>query len=291
MPKIIDWFVNRTKQYDFFWKMSSLETPKRILLVEAPTQMGKTWLVQRLYHECSIKKMPVALFNFHDRRAWDYLTLVRQARDQMGAEPFNALTAVINGVTSVNLQMPSGASGNVDLKVATNGGQISGSSVNVGDVAGGNIVKDNFFFIQNDSAIARQQIELRITDAFISCLTALTQTQSTVLLFDSYEELEANAEADQWLRTNLFTRVRDGKLPNVVVVIAGQTVPQLDDAYSDCKIITRLDLFEEQHVADYLKRRGLDALDANTIFSVSKGQPGFLAMLADNATAKKDDEL
>ena len=105
--KIINWFVDRTKQCQFFLeRMVSRATTKQILLVQAPTEMGKTWLIQKLRYECDARKIPVAQLDFRDGRAWDFLALVREVREQMGPEHFNELTSVINESTSIKLEVP-----------------------------------------------------------------------------------------------------------------------------------------------------------------------------------------
>jgi hypothetical protein len=291
MSKVMDWFVNRSKQYEGFLRMVARETHKQIMLVEAPAEMGKTWLIQRLYHECMVRRLPVAHFDFHDRRAWDYLALVRQARDQMGAEYFNSLTEVINDSTRINVALSAGSGADsVDVSIANQGGRVRNSQVQVGDVAGGSIVKDNFFFIQAESPDIRRSIEVRITDAFINCLKALSQHQVVVFLLDSYEE--ATVPAAHWLMECLFSYVRSGLLPNIIVVIAGVAVPQFDDTWNDCVARTGLALFKSEHIAEYIQRRGLVGLDIDTVVKTCGGNPGLLAKMADvvAASAERDEE-
>lgn len=93
MPDYVDWFVNRKKQFQGFLKMLARETPKSIMLIKAPADMGKTWLLQKMRHHCAGNGVPVVYVDFRDRRPYDYLSLVRLARDQMGGGYFNPLTA------------------------------------------------------------------------------------------------------------------------------------------------------------------------------------------------------
>jgi hypothetical protein len=286
--KIINWFVDRTKQCQFFLeRMVSRATTKQILLVQAPTEMGKTWLIQKLRYECDARKIPVAQLDFRDGRAWDFLALVREVREQMGPEHFNELTSVINESTSIKLEVPAGANvGNVVLNVATQGGQVVNSDVKVGDIK-----VDNNFFIQANSPTIRQNIEARISENFITCVQRLAKDQVVVFLFDAYEEVMLK-ELDHWLRGNLFARLREGDLPKVVAVMAGRTVPEFDDTWGDCVAHTGLDSFDSEHVTEYLQRRGAKTLDPATIFLVSQGRPpAFLASLVDNVVIKNTDDL
>ncbi|RMF37223.1 MAG: hypothetical protein D6759_02555 [Chloroflexi bacterium] len=290
MTAYVDWFVDREKQFQGFLKMVARETEKQVMLVQAPAEMGKTWLIQRLRHECRSRGIPVAHFDFRDRRPWDYLTIVRQARDQLGPAYFNPMTQVINASTGVNVQITTGAgAGGVDLSIADAGGQVVESEVAVGDVAGRDIIKDNFFFVQADSETARRAIEIRITDAFFACLEALCREQVVAFLFDSYEDV--TEEADRWLRAYLLARVRDGLLPNLVIVLAGREVPPFDTSWRHCLARTGLHPFDKEDVVEYIvRKRGLTDLDLETIYRTSGGHPGLLGKMADIAALESEED-
>lgn len=266
--KSVDWFVNREKQRLGFMKMLARQTPKQIMLVEAPQDMGKTWLLQRLFHECRSQGTPVALIDFRDRRGWDYLAIVREIRDQLGPAAFNRLTQAINEATGLPARRD--------------------------ETAGeGTIVRDRFSFVQADSDVARRAIEARITDEFLACLAEFQQQQVVALLFDTYDQ--ATAEADRWLTSFLLARIRTGLLPRTIIVLAGRTVPHYDDSWRDYLAWTDLALFNREHVAEYLiQKRGLTDVDVQLLFAASNGMPAFLGMMADNLVAArasaKDDE-
>jgi hypothetical protein len=291
MKEYIAWFVNREKQTTGFVKMLNRETEKAIMAVEAPSEMGKTWAIQHMRHECSLRQTPNAHFDFRDRQPWDYLSIVRQARDQMGATHFNLLTQTINESTGVNIQLTTGAgAGGVDLGVATQGSQISDSQVEVGDVAGRDIVKDNFFYVQADSETTRRAIEARITDAFFTCLNELAQEKPLAFFFDSYEEV--TEEADRWLQAQLLARIRDGQLDNVVVILSGRELPEFSrSSWRHCLASTGLNPFEREHVIEYItEKRMLTSLDVETVLKTSGGHPGLLGKMADIASLELEDD-
>lgn len=291
MSNLTDWFVNRLKQMDGFAKMLARQTPKQIMVIEAPAELGKSWTLQRLQVDCRGQGVLVALVDFRDRQPWDYLLLTRQLRDQLGNEHFNLLTTLINQSTTIhiNLTTSEGSGGPVNLNLATEGGQISSSPVTIGDIAGGTIVKDNQFVVHADSETARRAIELRITDAFVDALKVLSQTHPVVLLFDSYED--ATAEADRWLRFSFLTKIRDALLPNVIVIIAGRTAPSIDPSWQPFVARTGLAPLEEIFVREYIvEKRKLTGLDLATIIRTCGGHPGLLAKMADIATMDKSEE-
>jgi hypothetical protein len=292
MKEYVAWFVDREKQTNGFLKMLRGETEKSIMAIEAPSGMGKTWTIQRMRHECSLQQLAHAHFDFRDRRPWDYLAIVRQARDQMGASHFNLLTQTINESTGVNIQLSSGAgtSGEVDVSLSAAGGQLSVD----GDmqVAGRDAitVKDNFFYVQADSDTTRRAIEARINDAFFACLAELAQEKPLVFFFDSYEDV--TQEADRWIQLQLLTRIRDGQLPHVIAILTGRDLPEFErSSWRHCLASTGLDLFTLHHITEYIiEKRGLTNLDVDTVVRASGGVPNLLAMMADNLAPDLDDD-
>jgi hypothetical protein len=291
MPDYVDWFVNREKQYQGFQKMLAGETSRSIMLVEAPSDMGKTWLIQRMRHFCEEQKVASVYVNFRDRRAHDYLSLVRVARDQLGAELFNHLTQTINNFTNVNINIV-GGSPSRGINVSDLSAAQGNVNLNLQEVAGGNIIKDNVirdnqFYIQGDSDVARRAAEIQINDAFFSCLSEVLKQGPIVFLFDSYEDV--TKEADQWIRDYLLTRLSDGALSQTLVIIAGRAAPELSGDLKQLIAKTGLTLFTEDHVKEYIQsKRKLSGLDLGTILKTSGGYPGLLAKMAD--VAAMDDE-
>ena len=293
MPDYVDWFVNREKQYQGFQKMLAGETTRSIMLVEAPADMGKTWLIQRMRHLCEEQKIPSVFVNFRDRRAHDYLSLVRVARDQVGSEAFNHLTQTINNFTSVNINILGGGQSrglNVGDLTAAQGNV----NVNLQEVAGGSIIKDNVirdnqFYVQADSDVARRAAEIQINDAFFACLAEVLKKTAIVFLFDSYEDI--TKEADQWIRDYLLPHIAASSLGKVLIIIAGRSVPELSADMKQLIAKTGLTLFTEDHVKEYIQaKRKLSGLDLSTIFKTSGGYPGLLAKMADVAAMDTEDD-
>jgi hypothetical protein len=280
MADPMEWFVDRIKQLAGFQKMMRGETEKSIMAIQAPAGMGKTWLIQRLRSECRANNLPTLHIDFRDRRPYDYLTIIRTARDQMGVAAFNSLTQTINEMTSVNIQLSGLPTGNTQVNIGGQQVSFANSQVSVGDV--GNVIKDNNFYVQADSSTARRAVEIRITDAFFTCLAALaTPDQKCVFLLDSYED--APAEADRWLYDNLLTHLRDKLLPNTLAVLAGQKMPEFGDEWKPRLASTGLDTFSKDDVTDYLvNKRKVPTQSIGDAFNFSRGVPGMLSQMADN---------
>ncbi len=281
-PRIQGWFVNRTKQRGLFIKMLELGVQKQIMLVEAPSGMGKSWLINWLRAECSKRQVPVSHLNLEQLvtdASLNYLGIVREARDQLGPAYFNAMTKVINANTS--------------------------GGVSQAGQADDAVVQDSLGLVLADSDQVRRQIKVRILDAFFNCLRAIPQGR-VVFLLDAYENLQDDLQkvqedaqnvrrnAREWVERELLSRICRGELPNVLVGIAGRQVPRLDSPdlhlsdWSKFVIppppkLTELELFSPDDVADYLRQRKITTLDPKSLSDEKGVIPGELAAQVENA--------
>ena len=272
----LQWFVNRNAELVVFQSMLAGSTPQRVLVFSGPGGVGKTSLLRRLHDQCRSDGVPACFVNFSDRRAWDYLAIVREVRDQLGPVGFNPLTEAINASTQGSQEQ--------DINTAISSHPDVAGQVEAGDVSGQVIIRDNSFFIRADSEGARRQIEARITGAFFTCLEALQREQEIVLLFDSYEQV--TAEADRWLLSFLLARVLDDRLPRVIIVIAGRQVPVFPAEARGMVAERSLGPLSEQDVRDYMRKRAAEGLDVSAVYAASAGNPGMLARMIDTAAAQ-----
>jgi hypothetical protein len=284
----LDWFVNREKQYLGFQKMLAGDTAKSVMLIKAPADMGKSWLMQKMRVHCETKGIPVMSVSFADRRAYDYLSLIRLTRDQMGIHYFNAVTEAINNFTQTTVNIVGRGGGNAGVQVSG----VAGSVGIEGDIAGRDIIKDNQFFIQANSDVSRRAAEIQINDTFFVCLKQLLTQKKAVFLLDGYDNI--TDEAAHWVRDYLLLRQGEGFIAGTIIIIAGREVPELNPTLRGIVAKTGLELFEEKHVTEYIQnKRGLQGLDLPTLYRTSGGYPGLLAKMADlaaMATEEEDDD-
>jgi hypothetical protein len=109
----------------------------------------------------------------------------------------------------------------------------------------------------------QEELRTKAIDAFEGDLCELATERPIVLLFDAYEV--CSEEIERWLPRFLQRRVFDaeGCAPNLVVVIAGQTVPtakfnlMLGPRFEHVVAsVEQLSLWEREHVAAFLERNG-----------------------------------
>lgn len=291
-------FVDRLKELDRFRRSIEGTSGRKIILVTAGPGMGKSWLLRRFAQEAEARGSAHALIDFSDGQAYDVLALVRRFRDLLGPAHFNRLTAAINEATAPRLVIADQGERTPAPAVSLAGAQTG--DVNIGDVAAGSIIKDNFFVVQTDNPILLQAIEDRVTQAFFECLAALMSDSSPVLfLFDSYERTTQEHErwvanaADRWIQRELLPRIRDGRLTGAVVVLAGRRLPEFDAEWARVVGALPLALFSVDEVAEYLRRnRRLAALsdaEVQTLFNAVQGNPQLLGIIGDNLERSATD--
>ncbi len=284
-------FVNRVKHNDIFSRMLAGQTRRRIMVITADAGLGKSWLLRLFAAEAASRNLPLAQLDFADGQAYDALALVLRCRDALGAEHFAAVDQAIDESTTARVTLAaSGATAPVNVSIG-NENSLTSSSINVSDV-GNTMVRDNTFYIQADNSILRQAIEDRINGAFFECLETLSAQSRAVFLFDSYERnsLESDrwspSAADRWIAGQVLARIRDGKLPNVIAVLAGRRVPELGVEWSEVAGKLSLDLLECSHVTEYLReRRELASISdeqAQVLCQAVAGNPQVMGMIGDN---------
>ena len=298
-------FVNRTRQGDIFRKLLEGQTRRRIMVISAGAGMGKSWLLRTFAYEAEGRKLPLVQIDFADGLAYDAVTLVRRCRDAIGPEYFNKLTQAINDATTARVALSTadiGATGAINISIGSEN-VLTDSKINISEV--GTIIKDNSFIVQTDNPLIRQAIEDRINAAFFECLVDLAAQTKVVFLFDTYERNSLEAErwspnaADRWITGQLLARIRDAKLDNVVVVLAGRRVPEFAIEWNEVLGRVSLEDLECSYVTEYLReKRGLTVItdaEAARLCQAVAGNPQVLGLIGDNLEqankpAAQDDE-
>jgi hypothetical protein len=285
-----DLFVDRLRQLDRFRRSLDGSSERRIILIKAGSGMGKSWLLRQFSYEARERGARSVLIDFSDGQAYDVLTLLRRFRDGLGAADFNELTRAINTATAPRLVISD------DDQAASTGLQLGADStltdVQIGDVAGRNIIKDNQFIIQAENPQHIQAIEDRVTQVFFTCLDRLTAHTQVVFLFDTYERNSQERErwvagaADRWIRRELLERVRDGRLQRGLIVLAGRRLPGLGPEWNRVAGQLQLEGLTVEDVAQYLRENrrlvSLSADEIQTLYTAVQGNPQLLGIIGDN---------
>src|SRR5262245_34112208 len=86
-------FVDRESEMQSFCRMLDEASGARpVLIVWGESGMGKTVLLSRMMHECSLRSLVKAEVLWSDTRSHDYLGVMRKVRDDVGAIKFQQST-------------------------------------------------------------------------------------------------------------------------------------------------------------------------------------------------------
>ncbi|MEH2357661.1 hypothetical protein [Nostoc sp.] len=184
--------ANRTEELRLFNQMVQRRFDKRVLLIEAKSGLGKTWLLARFKHTLPTNILSVQVDLKSAQRGIPYIFSC--VRKRLGEERFPYLNAAV--------------------------GQYLKSGIEVSNTT--MIGKDNQLSVvlSNVDESTRNFRLTELREAFFQDLRKIPQT--LVFLFDSYDK--APTELADWLGGEFLTEVVD--TDKLIVVIAGQQIPQ-----------------------------------------------------------------
>ena len=255
-------FVNRADELDRFRAL--VEQPlearrERILIFHGPAGIGKTLLLDRIAHECSLRAIPMARISFEGGQKNDYLRIMRAIRDQLDAADFADWTEL------VNYYYPGRPMAVLTVRVESAPGQsqvnIQAENVTVqGDIVGGNKIeiRDNFIVIPR-ADVDLTLIQDSLTDKFIEVVGRFVQSKPVFFLFDSVDHDDFDLLTRQWLWQNLIDRASKLGGLGLVPVIALVQRPRLERALEVYTKQQELKPLSQEHVEEYLRRRGVPA--------------------------------
>lgn len=299
-------FVDRVRQSDIFRKVLDGQARRQVMVITAAGGLGKSWLLRVFAAEAASRGLPTVQIDFADGQAYDALTLALRCRDAFGPEYFAALMRALGEATTARVALAAqggGATGPINVSIG-DGNTLNSSPITVSEI-GTTVIRDNSFVIQTDNPLARQALEDRINTAFFECLTELCGRTRVVFLFDTYERASVESErwvpsaADRWVVNQLLARIRDGKLPNAAVVLAGRRVPEFGIEWNDVLGRVSLELLECSYITEYLRERrglaGISDAQAQVLCQAVAGNPQVMGLIGDNLEqankpAMADDE-
>ncbi|MCX7791983.1 MAG: hypothetical protein N2378_15195 [Chloroflexaceae bacterium] len=271
-------WIDRPRQRDALRRSLTGGNEPKILALCAAPGMGKSWLLRQFADDALQLGARVSLLDLGDGQAYDTLALVRQLRDALGAPFFDPLTQTINEVTAPRLTV------NVRVRPRAPAQPLLTGAGHPG-------VKDNLFVVQTDDPRLLSAIDDRVTRVFFACLEDLAARAPVLLLFDSYEHASLDGErwlpgvADRWIREELLRRIRDGRLRNTVVVLAGRLLPPFDASWASALGALSLEALSYAEVARYLGARHggerLSDAEVQAIYALTRGRPYLVGVIGD----------
>lgn len=307
-------FVNRDEELKIIRKMrlGDSQAP-RILLVKAPKGMGKTWLLRQAQREHRDLQVGFLSLSHKVPFAADPIVFVQNLSKQIRGVDWAEVNEILQQAGEVKVVVQ--RDGRDKPQVSRRGimrlldrfrgvfAQLERESppaeITFGDQAHiqGDVFTGNKYEFNLNAPDDPNDRELGIlltglSDAFIRALGVFTRSTPALLLLDDYGDRPTVTEpitepiTEKWLLNAFLPSIRDGTLDGVLVVIAGEKVPEFDRDWKNVAKATELGNFPEPVVTElWTERYGRPEKEIEYAMSFSRGIPHLLAQMADNAEA------
>jgi hypothetical protein len=250
-PKMID----RSDELDFFLRLARREVGRRLLLVRAASGWGKSDLLRLFKARCP-PETPCLLF---DLRApgLNIEEILRRISRALGRERFPKTQIELDAARSA-------------IQLAVNKNILLGV---------GNRIEINQ---APEGEAQRHQQTSRLAEALFDDLTALGRL---VLIFDTLN-LCQDAELRAWLEGPFLARLQYA--PELVVVLAGQVMPEPTSDWEDLAHFMELGGIPVSHWRQYAQETGMQVSEKliDGIWVVTRGHP--IQTLASLETAVRE---
>lgn len=280
--QLLEQFVNRDEHIDAFSKL--LMSEKKVAMsLAGKSGMGKTWLISRMIHECSILDIKAVRISYVRDGIHDYIGVMRQCRDTLDAKLFNAFTDLLNYYTVPQYKLQ--VEGNIEV---ARGAQFDNSSVGV--IAGVYVRDLHISDLNADLNIPEAERRERLSGHF---LTALAKMTDRVVIFLEGVELMAE-QTQEWFWRKFVGGVVNQRLLNFRFVISGQVEAAPDHLRKPLVVFSLIAPLKREDVVAYLRRRGVRPEEieytATTLMRIYKGRPYDIAAAVSAIIDAYEDE-
>jgi len=258
-------FTDREREIALFVQMVHREISQRVLAIQAPGGIGKSWLIDRYEDLCRREHVPCVRLDFDAAREGEALSpeiILEKAGEAMGLMPASDLETFA--------RLPKEMTGGPASVDVASGSVISGDA-RFGDI-GNVIIKELHVSAPNlDPKTRRHQATHRFRRALAAC-----GPQPAVWLVDTCEKAAENPDTADWLSGAILGHVACEDALPLVIVLAGRYLPPIMPEWEDC--IRRISLapFDEKQTHILVCERIGLALAAETVsflHRVSGGVP------------------
>jgi GTPase SAR1 family protein len=240
--------------------LDDADWPRPVMVIWGEGGMGKSSLLLRMMHECSLRSLVKAEVNFSSTRGQNYLEVMRKIRDDVGAIKFGQFTQLVNFF--YNREAPQRIEVVVDHKgtVVVGEGTAIAPGAQVGTMAG-IVIKDAMFVMARpDLAIAESERVARLTDQFIEELDAAAAKRKVVIFLDAIEK--APEATQRWIWEEFVGALRHDHLSNVRFVIGTRSQPKIEEDWSSLVEQRQLAPLKLEHIREYMIKRSINPDEA-----------------------------
>ncbi len=220
--------ANRTREVEFFKKMLRGEIAQRILLIQAASGMGKTSLLTEFASLCPVHAEAAVLIKIDLKSAQTGIAFIfSRLQRRLGEEKFSNFNKALSSFLSAGVEVSDNEIGGTENQIQV--------------------------ILNAESEEARNFRLSKLQEAFFRDLQAVKKP--IVIIIDTFNS--APASVADWVGGGFLVEVAD--VPNIRVVIAGQTVPKTSFEWDD---------LAETHCLDKI-----DDIEAWYLFTQAKNFP------------------
>jgi hypothetical protein len=286
-------FVNREGEIRSFCRMlEDPDWPRPVIVIWGEGGMGKSSLLLRMMHECSLRSLIKAEVTFSNTREQSYLEVMRKIREDVGAIKFGQFTQLVNFF--YNREAPQRIEVVVDAKGAISVGE--GAAIGPGGQVGtmaGIVIKDAMFVTARpDLAIPESERMARLTDQFIDELDAAAAERKIVIFLDAIEK--APETTLRWIWEEFLGALRRDHLANVRFVVGTRSEPKIEEDWGSLVEQRRLAPLKLEHIHEYMIKRGIDpneaVVAARWVLASTAGNPLKVASTVEEMSRMLEEE-
>jgi AAA ATPase domain len=287
-------FVDREGEIRSFCRMlDALDWSRPVMVIWGEGGMGKTSLLLRMMHECSLRSLIKAEVTFSNTRDQNYLEVMRKIRDDVGAIKFGQFTQLVNFFYN-NRDAPQRIELVVDAKgtVSVGEGAAIGPGAQVGSMTGVLIKDAMFVTARQDLAIPESERVARLTDQFVKELDAAAADRKIVIFLDAIEK--APEATLRWIWEELIGALVHDHLANVRFVIGTRSQPKIEEDWGFLVEQRQLSPLKLEHIQEYMIKRGIDSHEAivaaRWVLVSTNGSPLKVASIVEEMSRMRQEE-
>jgi hypothetical protein len=175
------------------------------------------------------------------------------------------------GIDALNQPQP-GRSGGINF---------ADSTVTLRDAAGRDINYITQIF-QQDDPFVQAEIRERITIIWQECLRQLAAKHTMICFIDAWEK--SSQDIQGWLQSTLINPIIEEQVANLVVILAGQSIPTLRRMPGRIAQFELNGLPQDAVQRYWLEIRGLAVQEWENVYRLTRGHPHIVAAIADLQT-------
>lgn len=285
-------FVSRDEQIQIFKAMLNGVSRNRILILAGDSGLGKTWLIDRLVHECEVQSVMWRSLTFNkETGAPSYVDILWSTCNLIGSSHFSQFEQALDEYQSPTYRLELETSGHMPTIVVGSDSELHRPVF--GDIAGISVSNPRFHSASPD--LAALPIQEELTDLFVRGLTGSCDGNCFVWFFDDCDY--ASDRTKFWLWEVLLPSVTRCA-QNLIVVMTRNNSESLDRRWRYVAEVQMLHPFSVEEIRSYLTARGLSETNrdlVNMSFAATEGHPRTLGKLVDayldvSASRKRDEK-